>query len=284
MKKFLSLIIAAILCFVGLPILAKTVSKVASPKVIIDGKEIKLEATPFIDKGELYVPASVAKNFDAIVTTNYEKCDIARKDIIIRFWYSKSGSGIQINWQKIYTKPLAIRRPNMTFIPLKFTAQTLNCEVSYNQTTNAYTIINNGLIKVPLTEERYNDIKGYVYFADGTPAKDMTVYFVPSTADGAVAGEYYYRKFNLPEIQPVKTNENGEYVFPKIDTEKYPFFIASVNENANGSLGDWYGQTPCEVDPELLNNVKEAKGYPSLRLNSKRLIVPTFYIIENPFN
>jgi hypothetical protein len=264
---------------------APTPKEVPTAKTIIkiDGKTIKPEVVPFVENGHLYVPISVAKNFGATVESDGTRCRIIRKDIITQFFYAKSEYALQINWQKIPNKPLAIRKPNQTFIPLKFVAETFNCDVKFDSTTNTYNITNKGLIKVELTKERYHDVKGYVYYADGTPAKNMEVFFIPMSADGGINAGAYYRKYKLKEIPSVKTDENGFYVFKNIDTDTFPFTQITVNKDGNGSNGDWYGLTPCEVDPDLLYNIPEVKGYPGIRINAKRIIMPNIYIIPNPF-
>lgn len=246
----------------------------------IDGKTFIPEVKPFFENGDFYVPPSIAEEFGVVVEANYGMCTLTRKDVEIRMGYYPGTT--TISPERVPNKPHAIRKPNQTFIPLKFVAETFNCDVKFDEVTNTYNIANKGLIKVDLSTERYNDIKGYVKYMDGTPAKDMEIYFVPQSADGAIGADNYYRKHNLEKIPSVKTDEEGFYIFENIDTELFPFIMTTVNKDGNGIYGEWQGSTWCEVDPDLLNNVPESKGYPGLRLNAKRLIMPTFYIRPNP--
>jgi len=247
----------------------------------IDGKTIIPEVKPFFENGYFYVPVSVAENFGASVYADYMECGFRRKDILITMEYQENAT--KVNWILVPNKASAIRRPNQTFIPLKFVAETLNCDVKFDIATNTYNITSKGLIKVDLSTERYNDIKGYIKYMDGNPAKNIEVHFVPMLADGRMGFEEYYKKHNDERILPVKTDNDGFYIFEAIDTSEFPFIQITVNKDTNERYGEWRGRTPCEIDPDLLNNVPSFEGPVSPRVNAKRLWMPTFYIEPNPY-
>jgi hypothetical protein len=252
---------------------AKTIIK-------IDGRIIKPEIAPFVTNGQLYVPATIAKNFGATVEANSVGALMIRKDIRFIMNGDPKDPYTAINWQRIANKTQAIKGTKVVFVPLKYVAETLNCDVKFDSATNTYNITNKGLIKVELTKERYQDVKGYVKDMHGNPVANVKLYFIPITADGLIGGDSFNRKFNTKSPIPITTDANGFYEFKNIDTDVMNF--ATINTNNNQMLPNpWFGENQLEVDPDLLNNVPEGKGFPGLRVNTKRLVIPTIYVVPN---
>ncbi len=245
--------------------------------VKVDGKVVKLDEPAFVEKGLVYIPATVVKEIGAEIT-NKQGFGIKRKDFTINLvtgskYFNFNGA------RQIYNNQLK-RTKSMDFITDEV-FRYMNCDTNYDSTTKTLEITNKGPIKVELSKERYVDLTGRVLYMDGTPAKNIKVDFVPVTADGSDGGESYYSRRGLKAIEPVYTDENGFFIFKNLDTETIPFGIVTIGIDPSGRTpkGEWRGQSGTEVNPELLNNVKPS-AMPSNRLNLKRGDLGTIYLYK----
>lgn len=149
--------------------------------VKIDDKVAKLTQPAFVKNGVVYVPADIVKELGATIESKVGYV-IKRKDIELNT--SPLSPVFRVNWTRVPVKSIPKQIGKDLFIPDEILTY-MNCDTEYDEATKTLSIINKGLIKVELSQERYVDLTGRVLYPDGTPAKNMKVKFSPTDASGA---------------------------------------------------------------------------------------------------
>lgn len=234
-----------------------------------DSKEkVSTVYNPEIINGKVYASDAQIKEWFGVTIT--KSGSIKREDVII--WMSASGrvDYPQITRRYVPCDDMMIKKDNVNYYPLEFVATHLNGGVSYDNQTKRLTIVSKGIKEMDLIEGLYNDVKGYVKWADGSPAKNVVVRYYKQDGQTIPNPDSYFT---------VQTDENGYYEFKQVDTQFMPYISIGVKEVVyNGKK--YEASIGTEVD--LSTEGGMIKGF--LRVNSKRTEFPVMYLYENIYD
>lgn len=233
-----------------------------------DKEKVSIVYNPEMIDGKVY--ASDAQLEEWFGVTINKAGSIKREDVIIWMTTNEKVTYPQITRRYVPCGDLMIRKDNMNYYPLEFVATHLNGEISYDAKTKKLVIVSKGIEKMELIDEQYNDVKGYVKWADGSPAKNVMVRYYKQ--DGQTVP-------NTNSYITTQTDENGYYEFKQVDTQLMPYISIGVKDVIyNGKK--YEASIGTEVD--LSTEGGMVKGF--LRVNSKRKEFPVMYLYEDTYN
>ena len=226
------------------------ITKISNPKVV-DGKV-------YLTKSQM------EKAFDVVVDAK-NPLQITRQDV--HMWLiKKSQDGNhynRINWSYVpHEKGDYVLTEGSTLLyPVEYLAPYLNSSVSYDKNTKELTVTYKG-IKIYETipeEQKMNDIKGYVYLPDGSPAIGVQV-------------RCYITDWDKGEPLYTETDSKGYYEFKALDTEKYPVvgIQAYGVDGSNPKLKNYFGEIGTFLTKNDMKSLTEFRT----KFDSKVVQVP----------
>lgn len=230
-------------------------------------------SNPKVVDGKVYLTkAQMEKAFDVVVDAK-NPLQITRQDV--HMWLIKESQDgkhyNRINWAYVpHDKGEYVLTEGSTlYYPVEYLAPYLNSSVSYDKNTKELTVTYKG-IKIYETipeDQKLNDVKGYVYLPDGSPAVDFEV-------------RGYYVDWDKGEPLVTRTDENGYYEFKDVDTVKYPTFGIGVygDDHKNPKYRTFGGgdlKVLTEKNQTPISNFDKAKCYSNLKQ------MPDIKLIDN---
>lgn len=229
--------------------------------------------------------AQVTECFNATFDKYSNVHNILKDDTEIKFYLKNEPQGPRVNRRYVpYDKPIIkVEGAYAFYYPLEFIAEHFNGSYSYDKLTNLLTVIDKGPIAPKqLVDTQSNTIKGYIKWADGTPASNIEVTLFPYyvTEDGQFASVRLgspaekFPKGDYPKVIDVITDENGYYEFEPIDTNLMPYMAINIIFSKDGqsyttSMGSEMGK--------LVNPIIGGEAH----VSTKYLEYPVMYIHKN---
>lgn len=230
-------------------------------------------SNPKVVDGKVYLTkAQMEKAFDVVVDAK-NPLQITRQDV--HMWLIKESQDgkhyNRINWAYVpHDKGEYVLTEGSTlYYPVEYLAPYLNSSVSYDKNTKELTVTYKG-IKIHETipeDQKLNDVKGYVYLPDGSPAVDFEV-------------RWYQVAWDKGEPIVTHTDKNGYYEFKGVDTSKYPRFDVGVyGENHKDTKYAKFHGIPGAVltnkNQTQISNFDKAATYSTLKQ------MPDIYLVDN---
>lgn len=170
----------------------------------------------------------------------------------------------RINWTYVpspsYTSVTLVENGTQ-YYPVEYLAPYLNAIVNYDKTTKELTATYKGIKiheTIP-TEQKMNEIKGYVYTPDGKPAQGVQM-------------RCYIGAWDKTEPFYTETDANGFYTFGEIDTIKYPEISVQAYgvDGSNPKMKNYFGEMGKYLAKGDVFNISDTKAK---RPRSSRLVV-----------
>jgi len=126
MKKIITLVLASLL-LISTTVFAK------APSIEIDGKIIKTEAAPFIEKDRTFVPIRfIGEALNYKVDWNKDKKLVTIKNNDRQILMTIGDTNITVNNEKIKNDVAPLIRKDRTYVPLRFVAENMNLKVNWD--------------------------------------------------------------------------------------------------------------------------------------------------------
>ena len=126
MKKIITLVLASL-------ILISTTVFAKAPSIEIDGKIIKTDAAPFIEKDRTFVPIRfIGEALNYKVDWNKDKKLVTIKNNDRQILMTIGDTNITVNNEKIKNDVAPLRRKDRTYVPLRFVAENMNLKVNWD--------------------------------------------------------------------------------------------------------------------------------------------------------
>ncbi len=126
MKKIITLVLASLL-LISTTVFAK------APSIEIDGKIIKTDAAPFIEKDRTFVPIRfIGEALNYKVHWNKDKKLVTIKNNDRQILMTIGDTNITVNNEKIKNDVAPLIRKDRTYVPLRFVAENMNLKVNWD--------------------------------------------------------------------------------------------------------------------------------------------------------
>lgn len=126
MKKIITLVLASLL-------LISTMVFAKAPSIEIDGKIIKTDAAPFIEKDRTFVPIRfIGEALNYKVDWNKDKKLVTIKNNDRQILMTIGDTNITVNNEKIKNDVAPLIRKDRTYVPLRFVAENMNLKVNWD--------------------------------------------------------------------------------------------------------------------------------------------------------
>lgn len=126
MKKIITLVLASLL-LISTTVFAK------APSIEIDGKIIKTDAAPFIEKDRTFVPIRfIGEALNYKVDWNKDKKLVTIKNNDRQILMTIGDTNITVNNDKIKNDVAPLIRKDRTYVPLRFVAENMNLKVNWD--------------------------------------------------------------------------------------------------------------------------------------------------------
>lgn len=126
MKKIITLVLASLL-LISTTVFAK------APSIEIDGKIIKTDAAPFIEKDRTFVPIRfIGEALNYKVDWNKDKKLVTIKNNDRQILMTIGDTNITVNNEKIKNDVASLIRKDRTYVPLRFVAENMNLKVNWD--------------------------------------------------------------------------------------------------------------------------------------------------------
>lgn len=126
MKKIITLVLASLL-LISTTVFAK------APSIEIDGKIIKTDAAPFIEKDRTFVPIRfIGEALNYKVDWNKDKKLVTIKNNDRQILMTIGDTNITVNNEKIKNDVAPLIRKGRTYVPLRFVAENMNLKVNWD--------------------------------------------------------------------------------------------------------------------------------------------------------
>lgn len=126
MKKIITLVLASLL-LISTTVFAK------APSIEIDGKIIKTNAAPFIEKDRTFVPIRfIGEALNYKVDWNNDKKLVTIKNNDRQILMTIGDTNITVNNEKIKNDVAPLIRKDRTYVPLRFVAENMNLKVNWD--------------------------------------------------------------------------------------------------------------------------------------------------------
>ena len=126
MKKIITLVLASLL-LISTTVFAK------APSIEIDGKIIKTDAAPFIEKDRTFVPIRfIGEALNYKVDWNKDKKLVTIKNTDRQILMTIGDTNITVNNEKIKNDVAPLIRKDRTYVPLRFVAENMNLKVNWD--------------------------------------------------------------------------------------------------------------------------------------------------------
>lgn len=126
MKKIITLVLASLL-LISTTVFAK------APSIEIDGKIIKTDAAPFIEKDRTFVPIRfIGEALNYKVDWNKDKKLVTIKNNDRQILMTIGDTNITVNNEKIKNDVAPLIRKDRTYVPLRFVAEKMNLKVNWD--------------------------------------------------------------------------------------------------------------------------------------------------------
>ena len=126
MKKIITLVLASLL-LISTTVFAK------APSIEIDGKIIKTDAAPFIEKDRTFVPIRfIGEALNYKVDWNKDKKLVTIKNNDRQILMTIGDTNITVNNEKIKNDVAPLIRKDRTYVPLRFIAENMNLKVNWD--------------------------------------------------------------------------------------------------------------------------------------------------------
>lgn len=126
MKKIITLVLASLL-LISTTVFAK------APSIEIDGKIIKTDAAPFIEKDRTFVPIRfIGEALNYKVDWNKDKKLVTIKNNDRQILMTIGDTNITVNNEKIKNDVAPLIRKDRTYVPLRFVAKNMNLKVNWD--------------------------------------------------------------------------------------------------------------------------------------------------------
>lgn len=126
MKKIITLVLASL-------ILISTTVFAKAPSIEIDGKIIKTDAAPFIEKDRTFVPIRfIGEALNYKVDWNKDKKLVTIKNNDRQILMTIGDTNITVNNEKIKNDVAPLIRKDRTYVPLRFVAENMNLKVNWD--------------------------------------------------------------------------------------------------------------------------------------------------------
>lgn len=126
MKKIITLVLASLL-LISTTVFAK------APSIEIDGKIIKTDAAPFIEKDRTFVPIRfIGEALNYKVDWNKDKKLVTIKNNDRQILMTIGDTNITVNNEKIKNDVAPLIRKDRTYVPLRFVAENMNLKVNWD--------------------------------------------------------------------------------------------------------------------------------------------------------
>lgn len=126
MKKIITLVLASLL-LISTTVFAK------APSIEIDGKIIKTDAAPFIEKDRTFVPIRfIGEALNYKVDWNNDKKLVTIKNNDRQILMTIGDTNITVNNEKIKNDVAPLIRKDRTYVPLRFVAENMNLKVNWD--------------------------------------------------------------------------------------------------------------------------------------------------------
>lgn len=126
MKKIITLVLASLL-LISTTVFAK------APSIEIDGKIIKTDAAPFIEKDRTFVPIRfIGEALNYKVDWNKDKKLVTIKNNDRQILMTIGDTNITVNNEKIKNDVAPLIRNDRTYVPLRFVAENMNLKVNWD--------------------------------------------------------------------------------------------------------------------------------------------------------
>lgn len=126
MKKIITLVLASLL-------LTSTTVFAKAPSIEIDGKIIKTDAAPFIEKDRTFVPIRfIGEALNYKVDWNKDKKLVTIKNNDRQILMTIGDTNITVNNEKIKNDVAPLIRKDRTYVPLRFVAENMNLKVNWD--------------------------------------------------------------------------------------------------------------------------------------------------------
>lgn len=227
--------------------------------------------------------AQVTECFNAIFDKYSNVHNILKDDTQIKFYLQNDPQGPRVNRRYVpYDKPVVkIDGAYAFYYPLEFIVEHFNGSYSYDELTKSLTVIDKGPIEpVQLVDTQNNTIKGYIKWADGTPASNIEVTLFPyyATEDGQFASVMLrtptekFPEGDYPKVLNVTTDENGYYEFEPIDTNLVPYMAINIIFSKDGksyttSMGSVMGKSMNPIIGEEAHVSTKCSEYPVMYIH-----------------
>lgn len=126
MKKIITLVLASLL-LISTTVFAK------APSIEIDGKIIKTDAAPFIEKDRTFVPIRfIGEALNYKVDWNKDKKLVTIKNNDRQILMTIGDTNITVNNEKIKNDVAPLIKKDRTYVPLRFVAENMNLKVNWD--------------------------------------------------------------------------------------------------------------------------------------------------------
>lgn len=126
MKKIITLVLASLL-LISTTVFAK------APSIEIDGKIIKTDAAPFIEKDRTFVPIRfIGEALNYKVDWDKDKKLVTIKNNDRQILMTIGDTNITVNNEKIKNDVAPLIRKDRTYVPLRFVAENMNLKVNWD--------------------------------------------------------------------------------------------------------------------------------------------------------
>lgn len=126
MKKIITLVLVSLL-LISTTVFAK------APSIEIDGKIIKTDAAPFIEKDRTFVPIRfIGEALNYKVDWNKDKKLVTIKNNDRQILMTIGDTNITVNNEKIKNDVAPLIRKDRTYVPLRFVAENMNLKVNWD--------------------------------------------------------------------------------------------------------------------------------------------------------
>lgn len=126
MKKIITLVLASLL-LISTTVFAK------APSIEIDGKIIKTDAAPFIEKDRTFVPIRfIGEALNYKVDWNKDKKLVTIKNNDRQILMTIGDTNITVNNEKFKNDVAPLIRKDRTYVPLRFVAENMNLKVNWD--------------------------------------------------------------------------------------------------------------------------------------------------------
>lgn len=126
MKKIITLVLASLL-LISTTVFAK------APSIEIDGRIIKTDAAPFIEKDRTFVPIRfIGEALNYKVDWNKDKKLVTIKNNDRQILMTIGDTNITVNNEKIKNDVAPLIRKDRTYVPLRFVAENMNLKVNWD--------------------------------------------------------------------------------------------------------------------------------------------------------